>query len=176
VAVIHAKPIEGARRQIETATGLLFNGGDVIAINTLVAAAGRTLSALADQRTTELDPVAFIRPGREEQFADLMDQTLAFFHYPDQDAASLLDGVQEEINDLMLFQCCYWYEALGNPLGRAMGAFTAWFVVMYQDLFVDNHPYKQRVAQENFDWLRDASRTQKLVFGQKLLMANRKEV
>ena len=89
---------------------------------------------------------------------------------------SALDGVQEEINDLMLFQCCYWYEALGNPLGRAMGAFTAWFVVMYQELFVDDHPYKQRVAQENLDWLRDATRTQKLAFGQKLLMANRKEV
>ena len=66
--------------------------------------------------------------------------------------------------------------AYGNPLGRAMGAFAAWFVVMYQDLFVENHPYKQRIAQENFDWLRDASRTQKLVFGQRLLMANNKNL
>ena len=174
MATIHVKAVEGARRQVETAVGLLFNGGDVVSVNTLVAAAGRTLSFLCEQKSTPLDPVGSIRPGREDQFAELMDQTVAFFHYPDQDAASLLDGVQEEINDLMLFQACYWYEALGNPLGRAMTSFVAWFVVMYQDLFIEEHPYKRGIPREDFTWLRNASRAQKLAFGQKLLMVNQK--
>ena len=33
----------------------------------------------------------YIRPGREEQFSKLMDRTMAFFQYPDQDAAAMLD-------------------------------------------------------------------------------------
>jgi hypothetical protein len=172
MATIHVKAIEAARRQIDTAIALLFGGGDVVAVHTLAAAGGRILSDLADGKTAAASPNAYIRPGREEQYEDLMDRTIAFFHYPDKDAAAMLDGVQEEINDLMLFQACAWYEALGNPLPPAMGAFTAWFVVMYPDLFVLEHPYKVRLQDADFAWLRGATRAQQLAFGQKLLTAN----
>jgi hypothetical protein len=172
MAVIHVKSIEAARRQAEVAIDLMFAGKDVIAVHTLASASGRILIQLADNRTAAYDPSGYIRPGREEQFSDLMDRTMAFFQYPDQDAAAMLDGVQEEINDLMLFQICQWYEALGNQLSPIMQAFTAWFVVMYADLFVDDHPFKLRLADADFSWLRTASRVQQLAFGQRLLTAN----
>ena len=172
MAVIHVKSIEAACQQIEVAIDLLFAAKDVVATHTLAAASGRILIALADNRPAALDPNAYIRPGREEQISDLMDRTMAFFQYPDQDAAAMLDGVQEEINDLMLFQCCQWYQALGNPLAPGMQAFMAWFVVMYPDLFVEDHPFKLRLAEADFSWLRTAARAQQLSFGHKLLTAN----
>lgn len=173
MAVIHVKSIEAARRQADVAIALLFEAKDIVAVHTLIAACGRILMHLADGRPAAVDPNAYIRPGREEQFAELMDRTIAFFQYPDQNAAVMLDGVQEEINDLMLYQVCQWYEALGNPPSPAMHAFTAWFVVMYPDLFVDNHPFKLRLAEADFSWLRSVDRTQQLTFGQRLLTANR---
>ena len=172
MAVIHVKSLEVAQQQIEVAIQLLFSARDVVAAHTLASASGRILIALADHRPAALDPNVYIRPGREDQVSDLMDRTMAFFQYPDQDAAAMLDGVQEEINDLMLFQCCQWYQALGNPLAPGMQAFMAWFVVMYPDLFIDDHPFKQRLAEADFSWLRTAPRAQQLSFGQKLLMAN----
>jgi hypothetical protein len=171
MATIHIDKREAAERQIDTAVALFFEAGDVVSVHTLAAAGGRLVRQLLGDAVSAEPPLfAYVPYKKQAQVAGLLDATHRFFDYGDADA--LLDGVREEINELMLLQACQWHALTGHTPTAAMEAFVAWFVLMYPDLFVAEHPFKRRLGDADFAWIRLAPRDQQLAMGRKLLLAN----
>jgi hypothetical protein len=115
MAKIRVDKVDAARRQIDTAISLLFDGGDPVSIHTLTAAGSRILRDLCLKKgTLGFQSIRdFILPGMERKFWKLMNRGADFFKHADRDPDEILDDVDEEANDALLFLATGHYADLG---------------------------------------------------------------
>lgn len=173
MAAIRVNKIEAARRQIETAIKLLFDNCDPVSVHTLAAAGGRILRDICNQKKTPLDQAfkAMIRPGKEKEFLAAVNMPANFFKHADKDADAILENVDEEINELVLFWACGHYSDLGYSLTPPMATLWTWFAALHPEFLLDG-PMKEIIASKNLDWFRQADRMERLKWGKTLLAGN----
>ena len=111
MTTIKVNKIEAARRQIDTAIRLLFGNEDPVAIHTLTMAGFRILRDLSNKRNSNMNKIAqlFIKPGMEGKFWGTLQSFANFLKHADEDPDSIIDNIQEEVNDAILFLATLYY-------------------------------------------------------------------
>jgi hypothetical protein len=125
--------IEAARREIEAAIRMTFNGYDAVAIHCVASAASQIVRDLSehDGKIESLERIKdVIAPGYEKQFWTAFNRSAGFLKHADKEP----DGVHtldEAETDLLIFIAMKLYRDLGNTPSRAMHAFVVWYVLCY---------------------------------------------
>jgi hypothetical protein len=142
MAAIKVNKIEAARRQIDSAIRLLFDNEDPIAIHTLTMAGFRILRDLADKQNNNVNKIiqSFIRPGMEGKFWGSMQSFANFLKHANKDPDDIIDNIQEEFNDAMLFLASLYYQDLGYQLTPEMLALSGWFSAIHPDCIRNDAP------------------------------------
>jgi len=140
MATIKVNKIEAARRQIDTAIRLLFDNEDPIAIHTLIMAGFRILRDLADKQKSNINKVAqsFIKPGMEGRFWGSMQSFANFLKHANKDPDAIIDNIQEEVNDAILFLASLYYRDLGCQFTPEMLALICWYSAIHPDVIIDD--------------------------------------
>ena len=172
MATIKVNKIEAARRQIDAAIRLLFDNEDPIAIHTLTMAGFRILRDLADKQNSNIKKVAqsFIRPGMEGKFWGSMQSFANFLKHANKDPDGIIENIQEEVNDAILFLASLYYQDLGYQFTPEMLAVYGWYSAIHPDLIREDAPKnfkKQIEAVKGF--LIGKSRQEQLAEGKEVL-------
>jgi len=172
---------EAARRQLDAAIRMLFNGEDPIAIYTLAMAGFRVLQDLASkQDISDMEQAIKTVLGAEDKgiFHKKIRSDANFLKHADQDPDGIHDGIEEEANDWVLFLASLYYQELGNSLTPEMYAFIAWLSKIHPDApkFLLRHAkHELRVALDAIDnSIGTFSRGEQLALGSELLKLSRR--
>lgn len=160
-----------ARRQIETAIELLFEGRDPVSVHTVANAAGRIVRDLCENKGTPLwgSFKKMIPAGKQGEFFKALGKAAAFFRHADHDAEQSLDEVKDELNDAMIFLAIWCYVDLGNAPTKPMRAFLIWFTTLYPDLLLDDTPLKATFKDLGARAVSGRPRAENLALGLSLL-------
>jgi len=131
MAKIRINKLEAARRQIETAIRLTFDGEDPVAIHSVIAGGHRIIRDICEKRgdiESYLRFTDWIAPGYERDFWRLFNASANFLKHADEDAdhTHVLD---EEVTDFMIVCASRWYGDLGNIRSSSMNIFCFWWAL-----------------------------------------------
>lgn len=172
MAELRVNKPEAARRQIEAAIRLLFANEDPLAVHTLTMAGFHIVRDLAhggEQGELQRILQGMIKPEMQKEVWRQINRAANFLKHADQDPSDILEGVQEEINDSMLFMACIYYQDLGYQLTPTMAALVSWFSVMHPEVILDAAPLKKIIPKELTGSLRSSSRAEQLETGRFVL-------
>jgi hypothetical protein len=127
---IQTTKLDAARRQLETAISLLFNGGDAISTHTLAHAAFGILKDVATHRgaTTVLATAeALAAAGKKGEFWKGFNRAGNFFKHADRDPDAALAGMPEEENEALVSIALSIYDGLGCIKSVELEAFSLWW-------------------------------------------------
>jgi hypothetical protein len=170
MAEIRVNKIQAAQRQVDAAIRMLFSDEDPIAIHTLVSAALGILRPLAERNPDcKIHKMTkdVIKPNKQKEFFAGITRAYNYFKHADRDPEDVLQGVQEEANDHLLFLASLYYQGINGDWTKEMQAFIAWYASIYP-----NHTILEPfvMAIEMVD-LRKQPRKQQLRTGMSLLTA-----
>jgi hypothetical protein len=135
--LVKLSKLEVARRRIESAIWLWFLDGDPVSIQTLAAAAHRTLGELARLWETEAWPstARYVAKRSETQRRTSCDDAVSFFKEAKEDEC---DQISQQWTELELFDAVMAYSNLApDRCGSAlMSTFVVRFGVERPELFV----------------------------------------
>jgi hypothetical protein len=131
--------LEAARRQLETAISLYFDGGDPVSIHTLACAATEILSDLnkacnGTPMISDLQASDLIRPDKIKFVQEAFRKPQNFFKHADNDANDVLDFHPEIPTGFMLASIVKYRELSGEKPPK-MRAFELWFQIHWPQLF-----------------------------------------
>ncbi len=162
--------IEVPRRQVNEAIRLVFDNRDTVAIHTLAAAGFQVLKDLC-QRGGKGKLLAsiqdLIKPGMEREFWRLHNRPANFFKHAKKDSDEPLEEFNEEMNDVLLFNCCGLYIDLGYLPSPEMRAFQIWYVALHPEILKEGQ-VKDKI-QVTSQELRQMHRIEQLEQGKALL-------
>ena len=159
--------IEAARRQLEQALELLFDGKDPLPIHTLAMAALRILRDLASDRPDEGAKTvalmeASIRPGvKKGEFWGALHQASNFLKHANRDPDAVLNEIRPEANDYALCIAGLIYQDLGGDLSPRMKVLRSLICVRNPDVVME--PFGE-VYRNIGDDIRSWSRDTQLAF------------
>ena len=168
----HTNKPDAARRQIDAAIRMLFSDEDVLAVHTVSSAAYGILRGLAGSSGKSKIHQKMedrIMPGKKKEFWKAANRVATFLKHADQDPAAVLVGVREEINDIVIFISCLYYQSLGFSFTKHMLGFMAWHMAMNPPLVLDSAPEKKFLEGQDCQALRSRPRHSQLEFGKMLL-------
>jgi hypothetical protein len=173
MAEIRVTKVEAARRQIELSIRLLFQNEDPIGIHSLVAAGFRILRDLGSVKTdSEINQHLkhIIKPGMEGKLWQSLNCAANFFKHAERDPDDMLEGVQEEINDVFILFACVYYRDIGYEWTAQMLSFVAWYIVLNPVPEVlsycqDDAVMKQMLGSQELSVLKNESRHEQLAKG-----------
>ena len=173
MATIKVNKTEAARRQIDTAIRILFRNEDPVAVHTLAMAAFRVMRDLAvkhDESYMNALIKAMLKPGMEKEFWKAILGPANFLKHADNDPDGVLDNVEEEINEHILFIDGLFYQDLGNKLSSEMQTLQAWYIAIHPEYIRADAPksFKEDIMQHG-SFLRNKSRREQLEMGSNLL-------
>lgn len=158
--------LQVARREIDTAVKLLFDGGDPIAVMVLAAAARGIVSSLCEiagkRGLVDLLQEDFPHFARSNLFSQANRRANWFKHAGGKDAEETLDDFLPEEADVILFWAIHDFGVLAKSNSIESGVFTGWFLATQA-------PGTVQVADDAFPGILDLSREQRLAFGKQLL-------
>ena len=169
---IQSTKLDAARRQLETAIGLLFSGGDAISTHTLVHAAFGVLKDVASHRgkmevlaTAE----ALAAAGKKGEFWKGFNRAGNFFKHAGRDPDAVLIGMPEEENEALIFIALSIYDGLGCPKTVELTAFELWWAcINFQSIESVEQPFIAWLSA-NHGRLHSDTRHELLGLGQELL-------
>ncbi len=164
--------LEAARRTVDAAIRMLFSGEDPLPVHLVVATAFRVLHDLAQAgRAQAPDDVIrlFLIQGGEAVFYRALDDAATFAKHAGQDPVAMLQEVSEERNDFEIAIACLYLESLEARSSTEAQAFLWWFATMYPHVMKADRFFKASLPTEDFQWLRGATRTKQLQFGDTIL-------
>jgi len=169
--------IDAARRQIDAAIRMLFEGEDPVAIHTLAMAGFRILRDWAAKRPdsyTQRITQSVIRPGMENKFWGCLQSFANFLKHADKDADATSGDVDEEINDAVLFIACLYYQDLVKQLTPEMMALFAWYTAIHPEFISEDATgaFRHAFATAGSS-LRDKPRHDQLAAGKQALQLAR---
>jgi hypothetical protein len=105
MAKIVVTKIDAARRQLSAGIRMLFSKEDPVAICTVVSAGFRIVRDLIEHRQIKNQRLIenVIKREMRREFWKVFNGPANFFKHADKDSAAVLDSVDEEINDFVLF-------------------------------------------------------------------------
>lgn len=124
---------EVARRQINAAIRMTFNGEDPVAVHSVIAAGHRIIRDICEQRgdiESYLRFTDWIAEGHEKEFWSAMNKTANFLKHADDDANEILDLDDGEA-DFMIAFASKWYGDLGNMRSIEMNVFAGWWAFQH---------------------------------------------
>jgi hypothetical protein len=137
VSIQKISKIEAAQRQLDTAIGLWFEGGDAVSITALNCAASQVLYNLAGKLKKKVAGM-FDRAGMDmtqaAHFYKFMGDICGFFKHADRKNAEnavleMGEGFEENYLPLFLLNTSQQYRLLGHALTDPMAAVFAWCVL-----------------------------------------------
>ncbi len=145
-----SKPIgklEAARRQLEEAIRMLFEGRDSLAIHTLTAAAHQVLADLGQGqgfggyvRNKDL-----IKEGQWAEWKGVIKEAENFLKHADNDPNGQLT-LDAKITELFLIDALMLYEFLSKTVPHAFLVYRVWLLSNYPSLFMDG-PAKDAIDE-----------------------------
>lgn len=110
-----------------------------------------------------------LKPGMEKEFWKAIHAPANFLKHADKDADGMLDNVEEEINEHILFIDGLFYQDIGNKLTPEMQILQAWYIAIHPEYIRDDAPgsYKEHFLQHG-SFLRTKSRQEQLEMGSQL--------
>jgi hypothetical protein len=159
-----------ARRQIDAAIKLLFQGGDTVAVHTLSMAAFGILYDISKGQDGlfHLHFDEMILPGKEKEFWRHFNKWSNFSKHADRDPDGTIDILDESVNDFLLFFCCLGFTTNGQATTHRMKMFTLWFATLYPALIKEGTELKAKIESETA-FAKHLSRTALLEVGLRAL-------
>lgn len=158
--------LQVARREIDTAVKLLFDGGDPIAVMVLAAAARGIVSSLCEiagkRGLVDLLQEDFPNFARNSLFSQANRRANWFKHAGEKDAEQTLEDFAPEEADVILFWAIHDLGVLAEANSIEAGVFTGWFLATQA-------PGTMPIADNAFPGILDLCREQRLAFGKQLL-------
>jgi len=173
MAKINVSKVEAARRQIDVAIRMLFSEEDPVAIHTLAGAAFRILRDLVDKKSDSYMKKitkSMIKPGMEGKFWRQWNRSTNFLKHADKDPEALLENIDEEANEGILFIASLYYQDLRHRLTPEMITLVGWYIAMHPEFLRENASvsFTQSVLQSEAS-LKGKSRAEQLAIGSQLL-------
>jgi hypothetical protein len=131
MAKIRINKIDAARRQIDAAIRMTFDGEDPVATHSVIAGGHRIIRDICEKRgdiESYLRFTDWIASGYERDFWRLFNASANFLKHADEDADHIHE-LDEEITDFMIVCASRWYGDLGNARSVAMNTFCFWWAV-----------------------------------------------
>ena len=123
---------EAARRQIDAAIRMLFNGEDPIAIYKLTMSGLQVLRDLAAKQNENIVDHAINATWDSKEKKVVLQKMREydnFLKHADKDPTELLDEIElEKAIDLILIIACLYYDSLGHEFTPEMFALAGWLV------------------------------------------------
>lgn len=160
-----------ARRQLDTAIEMLFQGADPISVHTLACAATNIFTDLVRKAglDTWSDHMVACFPGLEEEVRRTMRRAQNFFKHADKDHDQVLD-FDTTWNDEMIIVGTLEYGELLNARGGEkisinMSVFQMWYFAKAREIFAGEGQHILRRADELFPELQTFPRFHQLALG-----------
>ncbi len=169
---------EAARRQIDAAIRMLFNGEDPIAIYKLTMSGLQVLRDLAAKRNKNIvaDAINATLDTKEKKVVlQKMREYDNFLKHAEKDPTELLDEIEwEKAIDRILLIACLYYDSLDHQLTPEMFALVGWLVARKEapKSLLENAGRPIRMAVDMVDELRQGrtfSRKEQLNLGLEFL-------
>jgi hypothetical protein len=163
-----------AVRQLDTAISMLFQGGDVVSIQTLAAAAANVFSDLlrGTGRQTWKQKMQQTFPGREKEVHNTLHLAQNFFKHADNDPTATLDFDPQWNDDMILVGILEYGEivnARGAKLTHPMSIFQLWYFARNPGIFEGQPPAFMAEVHAIFPNLPAYPRFQQLELGGRAL-------
>ena len=163
--------IDGARRQLDCAIRLFFNGDDSLAIHTLAHAAFKVLYDIYPKRRAD---------GFANQLSDVINQLgwRRFSHVPnflkhaDNDAAHVLSVHSAEEVETTIGLATILHHRIVGRMTHEMRAFDAWMHVLHPEQFQlapDQDPDFEAIFRESIAIIKNDSWETRLTLGKALM-------
>jgi hypothetical protein len=159
--------LTAAKEQIDAAILLMVEGGSVIAVHTLAAAALEITEHLSKHRRVigaQTELLHAIRPEKRKEIADLMRKPKNFFKHADKDPEALIE-FDETASDLFVYAAIANLERLGYELSSVQKSFLVWIKALNASIFElksIKDEWAREVAAELADKLAKLPRTGRL--------------
>jgi hypothetical protein len=130
------KKIDVAREQIETAIVLFFKDDAPISVHTLGSAAFQILKDISDINNGNFafELSVRIKPEFLKLYWNKFNAAANFFKHADKDHDSELE-FNDNINELLLIQCCLGYKEVAKVTTDTMIIYANWMALFYPKLF-----------------------------------------
>jgi hypothetical protein len=128
--------LDAARRQINAAIRMTFEGEDPVAIHSVIAAGHRIIRDICEQRgdiESYLRFTDWIAPGYEREFWHAMNASANFIKHADKDPDEIHE-LDDEASDYMIVFATKWYRDLGNSISTEMNVFATWWAVQHPNV------------------------------------------
>lgn len=133
MAKIRINKLEAARRQINAAIRMTFDGEDPVAIHSVAAAGHRIIRDICEKRGDVQSYLRFtdwIAPGYEKEFWRQMNASANFLKHADEDADHI-HQMDDELSDFMIVFAAKWYGDLGYSRSYEMNVFAFWWALQH---------------------------------------------
>jgi hypothetical protein len=133
MAKVLINKLDAARRQINAAIRMTFEGEDPIAIHSVIAAGHRIIKDICEQRgdiESYLRFTDWIAPGHERDFWNAMNVSANFIKHADKDPEAIHE-LDDEASDYMIVFATKWYRDLGNSTSTEMNVFGCWWALQH---------------------------------------------
>lgn len=124
--------MDSAKRQLNEAIKMFFEGRDSISIHTIACAAQQILLDLREDKgiKSEFYDNEYIRPDKRNKFINKVRKPQNYFKHSKSDPDEILDFNPEE-SQFIIFDSCLLYNGLNNDSNNKifeMQLFVCWFI------------------------------------------------
>ncbi|HEV2691816.1 MAG TPA: hypothetical protein VG347_02870 [Verrucomicrobiae bacterium] len=139
--------LDVAKRQLESAITLYFNGGDPVSTHTLAAASLQILQDLSKQRgdDTAFHNYELIKPEHRAEVRAAFRKAQNFFKHADDDAEETLD-FNPEATAFYLLEAAETYMRLTAEKTAILRLFSLWFRAIWPEVFIFTEEEEQRIS------------------------------
>lgn len=141
--------VDVARRQLATAIGLFFNGGDPVSVLSLAANAWEVIDVLcirAGVASMSAQARAYVTPGKDLKKDYINSPFRNFFKHADRDPDSVLHDFDDSVVDGMLFLAVEDYIRMHGRSPLELQVFQLWYLACHTE----------KVAGDKLDEVLDA--------------------
>jgi hypothetical protein len=129
---LHISKLDAARRQLETAITLWFNGDDPVSIHTLAFATYEIIHTISKKRDPNRRDLLFdtlnVKDEYRSEFNIFIKKNANFFKHGDKDGEAVIE-FRPVLTDLFLLYGILGLEFCGERKGAAELAFMWWFYI-----------------------------------------------
>ena len=125
--------LEAAEQQLRAAIRLFFQDGNLLPVQTLIAAAHEVLLRLSGGKSLLKDS-EFIRPERKKEWVDLLNATPNFLKHAGKDHDKRIEFFPQTIK-FWILDCVLMHEKVTKPHLRESTLFMLWFINQYPQDF-----------------------------------------
>lgn len=140
--------LEAASRQLDTAIGLFFSGGDTVSIHTLAAAAFNVFADMAEHRKAGVSWRTRVRHDSglsTKELKRILHDEWNFFKHADTDPDITLqfnDRLSEDFMFIAVLECSDL-----QPMTCPMEVFQVWYIAAHPEHFPDGEPVSVEARQ-----------------------------